>query len=308
VARSIPGPKGRILITGPSGCGKSTLCQFFRERGVNAVDGDEVRGLGGPVNLQGRPLHRITQEQWRKIEDWRFFWSRATLQRFLSRNPNVVLFGASDNMFDLDLADLFDRRIFLRAPWSVIRARLNDPARDNDWGRDSQPAQREWVRKATREWPVRAKERGFEFIDARWTPTRIFRRVCGDKGADTVKRIGIPRIRAIALALPDVTEGPPVSAARRNASFKAAGKSFLGVGRGGTTMTANLSEREAKRVVAANPDPYEEIWRDGTHCAGLRVDLAKVSDERVRALIEMSWRHAAPQALVATYDQRAGAV
>jgi adenylate kinase family enzyme len=182
VARSGFGPEGRILITGPSGSGKSTLCLFFRERGVNAVDGDEIRGLGGPVDLQARPLRRITKEQWRKIEDWRFFWNEAVLKRFLAQNPNVVLFGASDNMFELDLAHLFDRRIFLRATWSVIWKRLNSPTRDNDWGRDGQPAQRAWVRKATREWPARAKACGFEFIDAEWSPARIFQEVCDRAG------------------------------------------------------------------------------------------------------------------------------
>ena len=181
---------GRTLITGPSGSGKSTLARYFRKRGVNAVDGDEVRGLGGPVDLGGRPLRHVTKEQWRRIEDWRFFWNEAVLKRFLARNPNVVLFGASDNMFDLDSARLFDRRIFLRATWSVIRARLNSPARDNDWGRNDHPAQREWVRKATREWPVRAKARGFEFINAQWSPRRIFREVCGSTGCTSGSESG----------------------------------------------------------------------------------------------------------------------
>lgn len=169
---------GTILITGPSGSGKSTLCNFFRKRGVNAVDGDEVRGLGGPVDLAGRPLRRITKELWRQIEEWRFYWNEAVLARFLARNPNVVLFGASDNMFDLDLARLFDHRIFLRATWPMIRARLDSPTRDNDWGRESQPAQREWVRKATLEWPAKARACGFAFVDASLSPSRIFTQVC----------------------------------------------------------------------------------------------------------------------------------
>jgi hypothetical protein len=89
-----------------------------------------------------------------------------------------VLFGASDNMFDLDLVRLFARRVFLRASWPVIRARLNDPSRDNDWGRDAQPAQREWVRRAVREWPRRARANGFEFVDAELAPIDILNRVC----------------------------------------------------------------------------------------------------------------------------------
>jgi len=173
VARTSSGLGGRILLTGPSGSGKSTLCGYFREHGVNAVDGDEVRGLGRVVDPQGRPLRQITKEQWRRIEDWRFFWDETVLKRFLARKPNVVLFGASDNMFDLDLVPLFDRRIYLRATWSVIRERLNGPSRYNDWGRVGQPAQRAWVRRATREWPVKAKARGFEFVDVTLPPERI---------------------------------------------------------------------------------------------------------------------------------------
>jgi len=163
----------RVLVAGPSGCGKSTLARYFGEHGVNAADGDEVRGLGRPVDLEGRLLRRITKEQWRRVEDWRFYWHEPTLRRFLARNPNVVLFGCSDNLFDLDLPRLFDRLIYLRAAWPVIRRRLNSPTRDNDWGSDSQPAQREWVRKAVRDWPVKAKAHGFEFVDATLSPARI---------------------------------------------------------------------------------------------------------------------------------------
>lgn len=172
------GPKGRILVTGASGTGKSTLCRFFREQGVHAVDGDEVRGLGRPVDLEGRPLRRISKEQWRRIQDWRFFWDERALRRFLARSENVVLFGAADNVFDLDLAHLFDRRVFLRASWPVIRGRLNDPTRGNDWGRDEQPAQQEWVRRSTRDWPRRARSWGFEFVDAELPPAEILRRIC----------------------------------------------------------------------------------------------------------------------------------
>jgi hypothetical protein len=178
MAEPVGGLEGRILVTGPSGSGKSTLCRFFREQGAKAFDGDEIRGLGGPVDLRGHPLKRITKEQWRRVDEWRFFWSERVLERFLAGNPHVVLFGASDNLFDLPLARLFDRRVFLLATWPVIRARLNSSSRDNDWGRDSQPAQREWVRNATRAWPLRAKACGFEFVDAKLPPERIFRQLC----------------------------------------------------------------------------------------------------------------------------------
>lgn len=169
----MPSVGGRILVTGPSASGKSTLTLYLRKHGVNAVDGDDVRGLGRPVDAEGRHLRRITKEQWRRIEDWQFHWHEPTLKRFLARNPDVILLGAADNMFDLDLAPLFDRRIYLKSTWSVISARLNSPTRDNDWGRSGQPAQREWVKRAVREWPARAKARGFEFVDATLPSSKI---------------------------------------------------------------------------------------------------------------------------------------
>jgi hypothetical protein len=172
--------EGRVLITGPSGSGKSTLCRYFREKGARAFDGDDIRGLGGPVNLRGRPLRHITKDQWARIRDWRFYWNEAVLRRFVAGRPNVVLFGASDNMFKLDTARIFDRRYFLRTSWPVIRARLNAATRDNDWGRDDRPAQQEWVRKATREWPLKARASGFKFIDANLSPAKIFRQVSND--------------------------------------------------------------------------------------------------------------------------------
>jgi hypothetical protein len=104
--------------------------------------------------------------------------------------------------------------------------------------------------------------------------------------------IGLTEIRAIAMSLPLVEEGPPVAAARRIAGFKVAGKSFLGLEAGSKTMTVSLSEKDAKLVVAKDPTAYEEIWRNGRIFLGLRVDLSSISERRLRELIETSWRHA----------------
>ena len=106
------------------------------------------------------------------------------------------------------------------------------------------------------------------------------------------------------MALPEVEEGPPVRAARRIVAFKVAGKSFVGVEKGATTMTVSLDEKEAKAFVAENPQAYEEIWRDQKMFLGLRVFLSEVRVSTVRELIEKSWRHTAPKRLVAQYDER----
>lgn len=70
--------------------------------------------------------------------------------------------------------------------------------------------------------------------------------------------IGLDEIRAFAMALPDVQEGPPVPAARRLAAFKVGGESFVGLQKGLETMTVSVGEAEAKDVVARQPDAYEE--------------------------------------------------
>jgi hypothetical protein len=75
--------------------------------------------------------------------------------------------------------------------------------------------------------------------------------------------IGLTEIRAIAMALPQVEEGPPVRAARRIATFKVAGKSFLGLELGGRSMTVSPPEKEARAFAAKDPKAYEEIWRSG---------------------------------------------
>ena len=113
--------------------------------------------------------------------------------------------------------------------------------------------------------------------------------------------IGLEEIRAIAMSLPEVEEGPPVRAARRIASFKVAGKSFVGVETGGATMTVSLNENDARAFAADHPDAYEEIWRSGKIFMGLRVDLSKIPARRLREVIEASWRHSAPQRLVTAH-------
>jgi len=96
------------------------------------------------------------------------------------------------------------------------------------------------------------------------------------------------------MSLPEVEEGPAVPAARRIQAFKVAGKSFLGLEKGGLTITLSLASREADRIAAAHPSACQEIWRNGKFM-GLRLDLSKIASRDLRKMIELSWRHSAPK-------------
>jgi hypothetical protein len=128
--------------------------------------------------------------------------------------------------------------------------------------------------------------------------------VQSNRSKEFFELIGFSELRAIAMTLPEVEEGPPVQAARRIAAFKVAGNSFIGMEKGGVTMTVSLAEKEAKAITAEHPDAYEEIWRNKKIFMGVRVDLSKVPVRRVRELIEKSWRYRAPKRIVAAYDKR----
>jgi hypothetical protein len=114
--------------------------------------------------------------------------------------------------------------------------------------------------------------------------------------------ITLDDIRRMATAFPEVEEFThfrlPVP------SFKVMGKPFAGMEKGETTAVFSISHEEAAKAVADAPATYEEVWRPGAtkSFVGLRVDLAKVSEERVQELVEHAWRNKAPKRMVAAYD------
>lgn len=116
--------------------------------------------------------------------------------------------------------------------------------------------------------------------------------------------ITLDDVRGFATAFPEVEEsthfrfGQPV--------FRVAGKPFAGGGgsKGETSAVFSVNQQEAATAVADDPAIYEEIWRPGARksLVGLRVDLGKVSKERVKELVEHAWRNTAPKRVVAAYD------
>jgi hypothetical protein len=116
--------------------------------------------------------------------------------------------------------------------------------------------------------------------------------------------ITLDDVRRFATALPEVEEFTHFRFAQP--VFNVAGKPFAGGGgsRGETTAVFSVSQEEAATAVADDPATYEEVWRPGAKKSliGLRVDLSKVSAERVQELVEHAWRNEAPKRAVSAYD------
>jgi hypothetical protein len=96
-------------------------------------------------------------------------------------------------------------------------------------------------------------------------------------------------LREYAVTLPEVVEheqdGMPL--------FTVAGASFLRVEPSGSTAVVAVDEYEAGALVAGHQDLYEEVWEFDAF-AGVRVDLARAPEQRLRELVRSAWRSKAP--------------
>ena len=107
-------------------------------------------------------------------------------------------------------------------------------------------------------------------------------------------------MRGYAMALPEVEEKSHF----RLPGFRVADKLLAHLERGDKHAIVCVSQDEAKAASVEQPDIYQEVWRDGRIFVGLRVDLAKITKERMQELIERAWRNRAPKRLVKQYDSR----
>ncbi len=105
--------------------------------------------------------------------------------------------------------------------------------------------------------------------------------------------VSVDVLRSWALALPGVQEaahfGLPV--------FSVAGERFLGVEKSRTTAVVAVDEWEAGALVAGHQTLYEEVWHNETEFVGLRIDLVRAPEARLRELVVAAWRNKAPSEL-----------
>ena len=106
------------------------------------------------------------------------------------------------------------------------------------------------------------------------------------------------QIRALAMALPAVTE-------KQHFKFKVpqwqvSGRTFLGIGRDGTTAVFCITEKSANAAAAADPEHAAVVRRMNAQRSflGLELRLAGLKRGQIDALVREAWAAHAPKALV----------
>jgi len=109
-------------------------------------------------------------------------------------------------------------------------------------------------------------------------------------------------IRRIAVALPEVEEQTHFS----RPGFRVRDKLFASIHDDGASIIANVGPDDAAAAIEDHADSLEEVWRThGTNriFVGLRVDLAKASEQECKKWVELAWRNKAPKRLAARLDE-----
>lgn len=158
---------------GPSGAGKTYLSKELRKFGLNSVDADSIDQLHSWYDSKGNKVEYPENADKEFFDNHSFLWGRNFLVEYLKENPDIYLFGASGNVFEM--LDLFDKVYYLDIPEGIQYQRLQHETRRNPMGRT------EFQRKNAIAWAKelrqKAQELGLEFIDATKSSTEIFKQL-----------------------------------------------------------------------------------------------------------------------------------
>ncbi|GLZ41593.1 hypothetical protein [Actinokineospora sp. NBRC 105648] len=134
---------GAVLVTGGSGAGKSSVAAALGLRGLVGLDADADPELARWVDGAGRLvwLPDDVGADWLDRHDWS--WDLDRLDHLIAAAPGTLyVCGNAGNV--AEAWSRFDRVFLLVIDVPTMCARLDDPARDHDFGRA--PGQREWLR------------------------------------------------------------------------------------------------------------------------------------------------------------------
>ncbi len=131
-----------ILVTGTPGSGKTTLVKYAKISGdIRFFDADEIIGLCEWREFDtGQVLGLVTdhkesgEDAWYKKYGW--YWRLDFLTDFLTKNPDSILCGSSENI--VDSYKYFDKIIILKKTEEELLTNLQNPERNNPFGKTAE--------------------------------------------------------------------------------------------------------------------------------------------------------------------------
>lgn len=175
-----------VWVTGVSGAGKSAVSRRLVAFGYEAVSTDSAPGLCRWVDDAGRPAVRPGDPDLAWLATHRWVWDPARLDLLLASArergvQRLFLCGHAANA--LELAARFDLTVLLRIDLATMLARLDHPARGNDFGRVGHS--RQHLIEAFPQWQAHLQRHADVVVDATADLDTVMRKVAHAAG-DTV--------------------------------------------------------------------------------------------------------------------------
>jgi hypothetical protein len=137
-----------VLITGGSGAGKTAVAAELARRGRLSIDADADEYLARFADRAGRVVccPAAPDLGW-LAENW-WEWDPVRLEEILAAGHagrTLYVCGYASN--ETGFFDRFDLVILLEIDEPTMLRRLDEPSRDNDWGRvgDTRALERSWL-------------------------------------------------------------------------------------------------------------------------------------------------------------------
>lgn len=126
-----------VLITGGSGSGKTTVAAGLARRGKSSIDADADPLLARFVDGVGRIVRRPAAPDWEWLTRHRWEWDPLRLEELLiaADHADQRLYVCGNASNETDFFHHFDHVILLEIDEPTMLRRLDEPSRENDFGR-----------------------------------------------------------------------------------------------------------------------------------------------------------------------------